>query len=98
MLLPNAEPLSLIYDRSFAAGLVPSDWKIADIGPIFKKGAKDDPTNYRPVSLTSVPCKVMESIIKDSLKTFLSQERKQSVIINMGLQMAVLSYESSGIS
>ena len=69
MLLPNAEPLSLIYDRSFAAGLVPSDWKIADIVPIFKKEAKDDPTNYRPVSLTSVPCKVMESVIKDSLKT-----------------------------
>jgi len=37
--------LSLICDRSFAAGLVPSDWKIADIVPIFKKGAKDDPTN-----------------------------------------------------
>jgi len=69
-----AEPLSLIYNRSFAAGLVPSDWKIADIVPIFKKGAKDDPTNYRPVLLTSVQCKVMESPIKDSLKTFLDKK------------------------
>jgi len=76
-----AEPLSLIYDRSFAAGLVPSDWKIADIGPIFKKGAKDDPTNYRPVSLTSVPCKVMESLIKDSLKTFLDKKYLCSVVL-----------------
>jgi hypothetical protein len=40
--------------------------------PIFKKGTKGDPGNYRPVSLTSVPCKVLESIIKDKLKHFLS--------------------------
>ena len=76
MLLSNcavaiAEPLALIFQSSFATGLVPSDWKVADIVPIFKKGDRNDPTNYRPVSLTSVPCKVMESLIKDSLKEFL---------------------------
>ena len=69
-----AEPLSLIFQRSFATGLVPSDWKVADIVPIFKKGARDDPANYRPVSLTSVPCKVMESLIKDGLKVFLEKK------------------------
>jgi len=65
---------NIISRKTFAAGLVPSDWKIADIVPIFKKGAKDDPTNYRPVSLTSVPCKLMELLIKDSLKTFLDKK------------------------
>ena len=78
MLLSNcavsiAEPLALIFKRSFATGLVPSDWTVADIIPIFKKGAKGDPTNYRPVSVTSVPCK-MESLIKDSLKDFLEMK------------------------
>jgi len=72
--IATGEPLSLIYDRSFTAGQMPSEWKIADIISIFKKGAKGDPANYRPVSLTSVPCKVMESLIKDSLKTFLEKE------------------------
>lgn len=43
------------------------DWKRANVTPIFKKGAKSDPGNYRPVSLTSVSCKILESIIKDKL-------------------------------
>jgi hypothetical protein len=42
--------------------------------PIYKKGAKGDPVNYRPVSLTSVPCKVMESILKDEIMVFLQNE------------------------
>ena len=43
------------------------DWKRANVAPIFKKGKKCDVGNYRPVSLTSIVCKVMESIIKDSV-------------------------------
>jgi len=74
-----AGPLSSIFKRSFDEGLVPSDWKTADIIPIFKKGAKDDPANYRPVSLTSVPCKVMESLVKDSLNAFLATKGSISV-------------------
>ena len=40
-----------------------ADWRLANVTPIFKKGWKDDPGSYRPISLTSVPGKVMEQII-----------------------------------
>ena len=66
-----AEPLSMIFQQSFETGTLPSDWKTANIVPIFKKGDRTDRANYRPVSLTSVPCKIMESIIKEKLTMFL---------------------------
>ena len=46
---------------------MPQDWRNGNIPPIFKKGSKKEPGNYRPISLTSIPCKVMESIIKDQV-------------------------------
>ncbi len=58
-----AEPLSIIYQRSLLTGEVPEDWRIANVTPIYKKGCKEDPGNYRPVSLTSVTGKVMEQIV-----------------------------------
>ncbi|KFP36265.1 hypothetical protein N324_11210, partial [Chlamydotis macqueenii] len=58
-----AEPLSIIYQRSLLTGEVPEDGRIANVTPIYKKGCKEDPGNYRPVSLTSVTRKVMEQIV-----------------------------------
>jgi len=55
-----AEPLSAIYQHSWLSGEVPEDWRLADVTPIYQKGRKEDLRNYRPVSLTSVPGKVME--------------------------------------
>ena len=60
-------PLALLYRRSLDTGLVPQDWKLGRVVPIFKKGDKKDPNNYRPVSLTAVTCKVLESLIRDQL-------------------------------
>ena len=60
-------PLTMIYNRSMTSGDVPEDWRVANVVPIFKKGAKNLPENYRSVSLTSIPCKIMESIIKDKV-------------------------------
>lgn len=46
---------------------MPEKWKIASVTPVFKKGKKEKPGNYRPVSLTSVPGKVMEQLVLDTL-------------------------------
>jgi hypothetical protein len=66
-----AEPLVKIFTKSLEQGVVPRDWKEAVVTPIYKKGAKADPGNYRPVSLTSVPCKIMESVLKDAIMNHL---------------------------
>ena len=58
-----AELLSIIYQRSLLMDEVPEDWRLANVTPIYKKGCKEDPGNYRPVSLISVPGKVMEQIV-----------------------------------
>ena len=57
--------LATIFNTSLCEGQVPEDWKRANVTPIFKKGSKADPGNYRPVSLTSVCGKLLERIIKD---------------------------------
>ena len=60
-----AWPLTIIYRKSLTESALPVDWKLANVVPIFKKGNKNEASNYRPVSLTFVPCKILESIIKD---------------------------------
>jgi len=58
-----AKPLSIICQQSWLTGEVPDDWRIASVTPIYKKSQKEDPGNYRPVSLTSVLGKIMERFI-----------------------------------
>uniref|UniRef100_A0A493U138 Reverse transcriptase domain-containing protein n=1 Tax=Anas platyrhynchos platyrhynchos TaxID=8840 RepID=A0A493U138_ANAPP len=58
-----AKPLTVIYQQSWLSREVPVDWWLANVTPIYKKGWRVDPGNYRPVSLTSVPGKLMEQII-----------------------------------
>ena len=60
-------PLSGIFQRSSNAGFVPSQWLKACITAIRKKGAKNSFENYRPVSITSIICKLMESIVKNKI-------------------------------
>ena len=62
-----ALPLSIIFETSYNAGLLPTEWKSANIVPIHKKGPKDDVENYRPVSLTCLVMKIFERLIKVEL-------------------------------
>uniref|UniRef100_A0A8U8BM73 Uncharacterized protein n=1 Tax=Geospiza parvula TaxID=87175 RepID=A0A8U8BM73_GEOPR len=70
-----AKPLSIIYQQSWFTGEVPDDWKLANVIAIHKKGAKEDPGNYRPVSLTSVPGKIMEQFILSAITKNLQDGR-----------------------
>ncbi|CAM5154475.1 unnamed protein product, partial [Eretmochelys imbricata] len=70
-----AEPLAIIFENSWRTGEVPDDWKKANVVPIFKKGKKEDPGNYRPVSLTSVPGKIMEKVLKESILKHLHESK-----------------------
>ena len=60
-------PLTIIFNKSLETGELPKIWKSALITPLYKKGPKHKPENYRPISLTSVPCKIMESIFIDHI-------------------------------
>ncbi|KAI8510470.1 hypothetical protein Bbelb_113860 [Branchiostoma belcheri] len=60
-------PLTSIFQLSINNAELPDQWTEASITPIYKKGDKSDPANYRPVSLTSVPCKMMERLISDAI-------------------------------
>ena len=60
-------PLYLLFNKSVEDGKIPQDWKTANISPIHKKGSKSEVGNYRPISLTSCICKVLERLIRKSL-------------------------------
>ena len=55
--------LAALFNQSIQSGQLPDDWTTANVTPVFKKGSKSDPSNYRPISLTSVLCKVLEHVI-----------------------------------
>ncbi|MDW0252237.1 MAG: reverse transcriptase family protein, partial [Nitrososphaeraceae archaeon] len=66
-----AYPLNIIFNLSLSTSKLPADWKAAIVTPVFKKGLASDPSNYRPISLTSTACKILESVIKDHIVAYL---------------------------
>ena len=65
--------MSHIFYQSLLYNIVPHDWKLANVTPLFKKGPKNKASSYRPVSLTSQVCKIVESILKDNIINHLEQ-------------------------
>ena len=70
-------PIAKMFNLSLEEGIVPLEWKEANITPLFKKGLRNKPENYRPVSLTSVLCKLLEILIRDHMVEFLSTGKQQ---------------------
>ena len=66
-------PLATVFNLSLEEAIVPLEWKEANIMPLFKKCSRNQSENYRPESLTSVICKLLERLIKDRLVDFLAE-------------------------
>lgn len=59
--------VSHIFSQSLDEGTLPDDWKVAKVIPLYKSGDRHCPGNYRPISLASIPCKILEHIIYSHL-------------------------------
>ena len=71
-----SEPLCLIFEASYNRAEIPKLWKQALVIPIYKgKGSRHEIKNYRPISLTCIPCKLFESIINEELLEFVISKR-----------------------
>ena len=64
-------PLSILFQKSLDTSSLLSMWKIANVVLVFKKGDRKLPSNYRPISLTSVVCKILKSVMRDKLFEYL---------------------------
>jgi hypothetical protein len=80
-----AEGLTCIFQKSVDSGCLPEDWTNANVAPVFKKGDRHAPENYRPVSLTSVTCKLLERIIYGHIMSHL-QRYKILTTLNHGFR------------
>ena len=68
-------PLARVFNLSLKEGVVPFEWKEANIIPLFKKGSRNKSENYIPVSLTSVICKLLQRLIKHHMVDFLIKHK-----------------------
>ena len=68
-------PLLILFNKSLSEGQIPDAWKTAEVTAIFKKGERSSPGNYRPVSLTCIACKVLESCITDQIRQYFEENK-----------------------
>ena len=80
-----APGVAALFQKSLDTGTLPKDWKDANVTPVFKKGARHAPENYRPVSLTSVLSKVLEHIVCHKLHAHF-EEHKVLTNVNHGFR------------
>ena len=70
-----SKPLTMIFNAAISKGVFPTDWKLSKVSPIFKKGDKEDPNNYRPISVIQAVAKIFEKIIFDQLSAYLQANK-----------------------
>ena len=70
-----ALPVSLLFNITLKKGALPDNWRRAFVSPIYKKGSKHIPENYRPISLTAILCKIMEKHVRDVVISHLVDNR-----------------------
>ena len=68
-----APPLTALFNQSLYTGVIPSDWSKAFISPVYKKGNVHEASNYRPVSLTCVACKLLEHVVCSHILSYLDK-------------------------
>ena len=69
-----AQPLSDMFTSFMSVSKLPSSWKTAHVTPIYKKGPSSDPANYRPISQTSVFCKLLERVVVADVTSYMMQK------------------------
>ena len=70
-----SKPLASLFEFLFARNYIPLCWKTSYIKPLFKKGSRTNPLNYRPIACTSICCRVMERVIYDQMFEFINDIR-----------------------
>ena len=70
-----ASEFAHLFQQSIDSGEIPKEWTLANISPLFKKGDRSLARNYRPVSLTCVPCKLLERIVCSNIMSNLDEHK-----------------------
>ena len=85
--------LTHLYQQSLNTSTLPEEWKLAFITPVFKKGKRSHPLNYRPISLTSIVCKIFEHIVDNQITNHLETNTAYYiyiyVVINLDLELVI---------
>ena len=74
----------MLFSFVFESGQIPDDWRIANVIPVFKKDSSSVCSNYRPISLTSVICRLFERVVKEQILNYLSNNLQITNVNEIG--------------
>ena len=67
------EPLKKLYNSSLQTGIIPSDWKRSNVTAVYKSGSRDDPSNFRPISVVPIIAKILEKLVASQLNAYFEE-------------------------